>query len=106
MISILIVFYLFLGTFALIGSMRGWAKEVLVAFSVVLALAFITVIEELIPVLGPFLKSNPSMHYWTRIAIVLGMTFFGYQSPKFSRLEKAAEKQKWPITRLAEWTKQ
>lgn len=92
MISLLIVFYLFVGTFALIGSMRGWAKEVLVIFSVILALAFITVVEELIPVIGPFLKSNPSMQYWVRMGIVFAMTFFGYQSPKFSRLEKAAEK--------------
>jgi len=92
MISLLIVFYLFVGTFAFIGSMRGWAKEVLVAFSIILALAFISVLEELIPVIGPFLKSNPSMQYWVRIGIVLAMTFFGYQSPKFSRLEKVTEK--------------
>ena len=92
MISILIVFYLFVGLFAIMGAMRGWAKELLVVFSVILALAFINVTETLLPVIGPFLTSNPRIQFWYRIGVVIFMAFFGYQSPKFTRLSKAAER--------------
>jgi hypothetical protein len=88
----LIVFYMFLALFAIIGAMRGWAKEILVTFSVILALALITVLEELLPVVGPMLKGNLSLQYWVRMAILLGMTFFGYQSPKITRLAKGSER--------------
>ena len=86
------VFWMFIAIFGFIGSMRGWAKEVLVIFSIVLALALISVMENLIPFLGPFLVSNPMLQYWVRIIVVILMTFFGYQSPKFSRLTKSTEK--------------
>jgi uncharacterized membrane protein required for colicin V production len=92
MIAMLIVFYMFLATFACIGAMRGWMKELLVIFSVIVALSFIAVIENLFPVIGPFLKENPSIQYWVRVIIVLTLVFFGYQSPRFSRFSKSVEK--------------
>ncbi|MEN8171891.1 MAG: hypothetical protein ABFS03_03335 [Chloroflexota bacterium] len=45
MISIVVVFYIFIGFFALIGGLRGWAKELLVLFSVVLTLFMVLVLE-------------------------------------------------------------
>jgi len=45
MISIVVVFYIFIALFALIGGLRGWAKELLVAFSVVLTLFMVLVLE-------------------------------------------------------------
>jgi hypothetical protein len=92
MISILVVFYLFVFLFAVIGAMRGWAKELLVIFSVILALAFIAMLETLIPVVGPFVTSNPTIQFWLRITIVVVMVFFGYQTPKLGRFSKAAER--------------
>ena len=92
MISLVIVFYLFIFLFAIMGAMRGWAKEMLVIFSVILALAFITVMENLVPVVGAFITSNPKMQFWFRVTIVIIMTFFGYQSPKFARLAKVADR--------------
>ena len=92
MIALLIVFYMFLAVFACIGAMRGWAKELLVTFSVIVALSFIAVIETYLPVLGPFLKDNKTIQYWVRVIIVLTLTFFGYQSPKLTRISKTAEK--------------
>jgi len=92
MMSLLVVFYLFVFLFAVIGAMRGWAKEMLVIFSVILALAFISVIELLIPVLGPFITSNPVLQYYIRIGVVIILVFFGYQSPRIARLAKASEK--------------
>ena len=38
MISLTVVFYIFIVLFAIIGGLRGWAKEMLVSFSLVLAL--------------------------------------------------------------------
>ena len=92
MIALVAVFWMFIAMFGLVGVMRGWAKELLVIFSVVLALALIAVVENLIPVLGPFLNSNPIIQYWVRTGIVVVLTIFGYQSPKFSRLAISTEK--------------
>jgi hypothetical protein len=92
MIAMVIVFYMFLAIFAVIGSMRGWAKELLVIFSIIVALALIWILENLMPVVSTVIKSNPLISYWVRTLIVLGMTFFGYQSPKISRFAKAAER--------------
>lgn len=92
MISLLVVFYLFIVLFSIMGIMRGWAKEILVMFSVILALAFITVIENLVPYLGAFVTSSPSIQFWFRISVVIALAFFGYQSPKFTRLSKVADK--------------
>jgi hypothetical protein len=39
MMSIIYVFWMYVVLFAIIGWMRGWAKELLVSFSVILSLA-------------------------------------------------------------------
>ena len=39
MMSIVYIFWMYVILFAVIGAMRGWAKELLVAFSVITALA-------------------------------------------------------------------
>lgn len=90
MMAILVVFYIFVLLFGVIGAMRGWAKEILVIFSVVLALALITVFETFVPVLGPFLRSNIVVQFWVRFVILILIVFFGYQSPKLSRLQGGA----------------
>jgi len=45
MISFTVVFFVFVFFFALIGGLRGWAKEMLVTFSVVLTLFMVLVLE-------------------------------------------------------------
>ena len=92
MIALVMVFYLFLTMFAIIGSMRGWAKELLVIFSIVLGLALIWVLENLIPYVKTMIKSNEVVRYWVRTILILSLTFFGYQSPKFAKLTKASER--------------
>jgi Colicin V production protein len=92
MISLLVVFYMFLGLFSLMGAMRGWAKEMLVIFSVVLALAFIVVMETYIPFVNEFLKINPDIQLWFRVGTVMVFAFFGYASPRISRIGQATEK--------------
>lgn len=90
MIAILIAFYACIIFFAVMGSIRGWAKEMLVIFSVILALALISIIENLIPVVSDTLNSNPTLQFWVRVGILVVMAFFGYQSPKISMLARAA----------------
>lgn len=92
MISMTVIFWMFVFTFALVGMMRGWAAELLISFSVILALALIAVIENLLPIVGDALRANPAMDYIVRMSIVLFIVFFGYQSPKFSRIAKAVDK--------------
>lgn len=45
MISLTVVFFIFMFFFALIGALRGWAKELLVSFSVVLSLFMILIMQ-------------------------------------------------------------
>ncbi len=92
MIALVTVFVMFLVLFALIGSVRGWAKETLVVFSVILALAVISLVEDLLGLKNSFFKSNPAVQYWFRTVMVAMMVFFGYQSPSLPRLQKAVEK--------------
>jgi hypothetical protein len=92
MVSMTVVFWMFVFTFALVGMMRGWAQELLISFSVVLALAFIAVLENLLPFISESLAANPTMDYIVRMSVLLFMVFFGYQSPKFSRIAKGIDK--------------
>ena len=92
MIAILIAFYALIFLFAVMGSVRGWAKELLVIFSALLALALIYIIENLLPVISDTVGGNPTLQFWVRTIILLVMAFFGYQSPKISLLARAAER--------------
>ena len=83
---------MFLLLFGLIGSVRGWAKELLVVFSVILALAAISLAEDLLGLNNILFKNDVTLQYWVRTCTVLAMVFFGYQSPSLPRLAKATEK--------------
>jgi uncharacterized membrane protein YfcA len=91
MIAMIAVFYLFLFFFGIIGSARGWAKELLVIISVLVALAIISLLENLLG-LAKMLEKSPQILFYVRLSIVMIMTIFGYQSPKISRIARAAEK--------------
>jgi len=58
MVSLIVVFWMYVILFATIGAMRGWARELLVAFSVILALFITSVVENFVPIIGPILASN------------------------------------------------
>lgn len=86
MVSLVVVFWMYVILFAVIGAMRGWARELLVAFSVILALFIISVLERFIPFISRTLASIPPTLFWLRTAIVLALVFFGYQTPNIPRL--------------------
>jgi hypothetical protein len=90
MIALVMVFLLFLIFFGFIGASRGWAKEVLVIASVVLALAAITLMADLLNL--DDLVNNPTIWYWICVFILTVLVIFGYQSPKMDRIARATEK--------------
>jgi len=90
MISIHIMLWIFIILFAIIGAMRGWAKEILVTFSVILALFTLNVFQTFVPFFkGVLEKSSPAAVFWIRTGIVTSLVFFGYQTPKFQRLAES-----------------
>jgi len=51
MISLAVVFFIFVFFFALVGALRGWATEMLVTFSVILTLFLVIITQDYIEVL-------------------------------------------------------
>ena len=116
MMSILSAFWLFVILFGLIGAMRGWAKELLVIFSVVLALFLIYVLESFTPYVIPFeevlnkvenftpgmsfsslplpVQDELKIQFWTRAAIVAVLAFFGYQTPRLAVIGDKARRER------------
>jgi uncharacterized membrane protein required for colicin V production len=79
MMSIVYVFWMYVILFAVIGAMRGWAKELLVSFSVVLSLALLHVLRKYIPLARDLPETDPSL-FWVRTIILLVLVYFGYQT--------------------------
>lgn len=79
MMSIVYVFWMYVILFAVIGGMRGWAKELLVSFSVILALTTNHVLRRYIPLVEA-LPENSSSLFWIRSLIVVTLVAFGYQT--------------------------
>jgi hypothetical protein len=86
MISLTLVFWLFIIFFGAVGAMRGWAKELLVSFSVILALAIMTLLEEYVAPIQPFLTGSGTVPFWFKSIFLLGLAFFGYQTPNIQKL--------------------
>ena len=79
MMSIVYVFWMYVIVFAVIGMMRGWAKELLVAFSVILALALNLLLKSYIPIVKDLPDASTSL-FWIRTIIVVALVYFGYQT--------------------------
>lgn len=88
MVGLTVIFWIFVAIFALIGMFRGWAKELLVTFAVILALFIISVIERFAPFIEGALQSGSAAAgiFWLRTVILLLLVFFGYQTPTLPRL--------------------
>jgi len=115
MISIMYAFWLFLILFGLIGAMRGWAKELLVVFSIILSLFLIHVLESFTSYVEPFqdvlasvenlepganfsdipplIQEELKTQFWIRAAIVGILAFFGYQTPNLASLREKARRE-------------
>ena len=93
MMSIVYIFWMYVLLFAIIGAMRGWAKELLVAFSVITALAVILLLEKYIPLVRDLDKASSSV-FWIRSVILLALVYFGYQTVSISRFAAKAARER------------
>jgi uncharacterized membrane protein required for colicin V production len=84
-VSLTFVFWMYVILFSVIGAMRGWAKELLVSFSVILALTFITLLQNYIPFVRDVLPKDSTALFWTRSTILVILVFFGYQTPNLPK---------------------
>jgi hypothetical protein len=69
-ISLVVVFWLFVAIFALVGGMRGWARELLVTSALVLGLFLLAILENYIT---PFRDSMALQTPGTQVAIRCGL---------------------------------
>jgi hypothetical protein len=87
MVYLNFIFYCFVILFAVIGAMRGWAKEMMVTASAVLGLFIITVLETYVKGISQtFATPGSTGQFWMRLAIIAILAFFGYQTPNLPRV--------------------
>ncbi len=91
--------------FGLIGALRGWAKELLVAFSVVLARFTEFVLLEYVPGVSSVFKGieaeDPQNWFYIRLVIFIVIVAFGYATTVISsKLGSKARKDKFQDTLL------
>jgi len=79
MMSIVYIFWMYVILFGVIGAMRGWAKELLVSFSGITALAVNLLLEKYIPLVRD-LPDNSSSVFWIRTIVLVALIYFGYQT--------------------------
>jgi uncharacterized membrane protein required for colicin V production len=79
MMSVVSFFWLCIVLFALVGWMRGWAKELLVTFSAILALGLNFILRRYIPIVQTLPEDDVTL-FWVRTIIMLVMVYFGYQT--------------------------
>lgn len=81
MISLYVLFWVFIFVFAFIGTVRQRHKELLVIPAVVTALLLIILLETFIPYLREGLTTRSS--FWFRIAVLTSLSVAGYLAPNF-----------------------
>jgi hypothetical protein len=77
--NVVSLFWMFVCLFGVIGAMRGWAKELLVVFSGVIALAVNVLLFGHFPWLRD-LPDNSLSVFWARSTVTITLVYFGYQT--------------------------
>jgi uncharacterized membrane protein required for colicin V production len=93
MMSIVSFFWLCVFLFAMVGWMRGWAKELLVSFSAILALALVFILRKYVPFIRDMPTDDVTL-FWIETIIMLILVYFGYQTITLSRLAGKAVREK------------
>lgn len=86
MVTLNFFFFFLILLFGIIGAMRGWAKELLVTFSVILAIFIINVLERYVPAVYQTIAGEGTTQFWLRALIIILLVFFGYQTPNIGKL--------------------
>lgn len=88
MISLVVLCGIFIALFAVIGAMRGWAKELLVTSAVVLGLFLNAILETYIePYRAAMFMQPPGTQFVVRAVLLIMLAFFGYQTPNLRALQ-------------------
>ncbi|MBI3160866.1 MAG: CvpA family protein [Chloroflexi bacterium] len=93
MMSIVYLFWMFVLLFGVVGASRGWAKELMVIFSVITALAVNLLLEKYIPLVRDLPKDGSSV-FWIRTIIMIALVYFGYQTVNISRFASKAARER------------
>ncbi|MBP6178290.1 MAG: CvpA family protein [Anaerolineales bacterium] len=93
MMSVVYIFWMYVLLFGIVGAMRGWAKELMVVFSVITALAVNLLLEKYIPLVRDLDKTTSSV-FWIRTIILVALVFFGYQTVNISRFAGKAARER------------
>lgn len=87
MISLIVLFGMFVALFGVIGAMRGWAKELLVTSAVVLGLFLNAILETYIaPYRAALLLQPGGTQFVVRSILLVLLAIFGYQTPNIRAL--------------------
>src|SRR4051794_16079625 len=82
MMTLTAVFWMYVILFGIIGGFRGWAKELLVIFAVLLAIAIDTVLLSYVDSVRIIMTTRPGItQFALRAGLLLTMTYFGFQTP-------------------------
>lgn len=82
MVTLYALFWIFVIIFAVIGAVRGWAKEVLVTFSTILSIFIIVLLTTYVPFMKPDSGMSASSRFYFQLIVVTTMVIFGYLTPK------------------------
>lgn len=99
MMSLAFVFWMFVVLFGIIGAMRGWVKELLVAFSVLLCLALNLLLRKYVPPISSLDEGDIGL-FWVRTLILTLLVFFGYQTIHIPGLTSKMAREKLQDTLL------
>lgn len=91
MLSLATLFWIAVGAFALVGALRGWAREIVATSGLVLALfiinqfgaTFLGRFGQSVAALGDPVLAQRRQFYWYTL-FLLFLAFFSYQSPRLS----------------------
>lgn len=88
MVSLTVLFGILVTLFAIIGAMRGWAKELLVTAALMLGLFLNAILENYItPYRAAMLVQPPLTQFILRGGVLVLLAFFGYQTPHIRALQ-------------------
>jgi hypothetical protein len=87
-VSLVVLFGMLVVIFALVGAMRGWAKELIVTSALVLGLFLNAILENYVaPYRTALLLQPGSSQMMIRGGLLVLLAFFGYQTPNLRALQ-------------------
>jgi uncharacterized membrane protein required for colicin V production len=86
MVSLSFIFFILVLIFGTIGAMRGWAKEMLVSFGIILSMFILSVLQNLPPIRDTVGIEGSNSKFWLQTIVIIVLAFFAYQTPNLPRL--------------------